>query len=98
MSKISRPLFRLVGGIYGTIYHQAIVTSAAFIGFAISWHVRLDPLATGRAGAGDLQSSFKCSRQGGLACPFWLGSAGVSSVPQMARKCLNWQLWLLVCR
>src|SRR6266849_4322552 len=93
--RFSVPLFKLVGGTYGTIYHQTLITSAPFISLAIRWHVRLDPLATRRAGAGDLQSSSKCSRSGGLACPFWLGSAGDCSVLQMARKCLNWQLWHL---
>src|SRR5947209_8332081 len=92
MLKVFRPLFKLIGGIYGTIYHQTLVTSAPLISLAIRWYVRFDPLATRGAGSGDLQSSFKCSWSGGLACPFWPGSAGVYSVPQMARKCFNWKL------
>src|SRR6266566_6697100 len=50
-------ILTLAGGIYGTIYYQALATGSPVAGFAFRWHVFVDSCVTGWTWAGDIQSS-----------------------------------------
>src|SRR5436305_9280284 len=87
-----------IGGTYGTIYHQAVVTGAALTGFAVCSSVCITPFIAGWSGCRAVQSPAECSRTSCLAGKIWFGSTVVRSILEMGGKCFSRQFWLLVCQ
>src|SRR2546427_5291762 len=92
----ARP-FLLCGGVYGTLYYQAVATGYTATDSAVYRYVCPDPTSAWGTGSSIVQSPSHCGGPGSLESTFWLGSAAVHSVFQMGWKCARWRLRFFVC-